>query len=308
MRILYFFFLIILVSCQVSKSKTTSSLSVVDIDNKYTTPEVTSINSSENVYGPLASEENNNLEQSVTMPIIALDFAPALYNSLAYIGLLEKLESKKIKPKLFITSGFSLIPIFLYSKYQNTNRVNFKMFSLMSKLKSKKVFSQKWKNIINDFLLDEFKNTKQESLPSLVLIPTYKNKRLSLIYSGEIVKNILNSINLKKIKNNFLLRPTSHYRNDLKQFGIDLSFNLSAISKEVTLKYSSGFVYGVYTKLSGYSHYEANDYISLGVENKTIDNIKNTVDLMNSINKKSEEISEMILKKINSWIERNRND
>ena len=182
------------------------------------------------------------------------------------------------------------------------------MFSLMNKLKSKKVFSTKWKEEIHDFLKAEFKKTKQESLTSLVLIPTYKNNKLSLIYSGEIVANILSSINLKQIKSNFLLRPTTQYRNDLKSFGIDLSFNLSAISKEVSLKYSSGFVYGVYTKLSGYSHYEANEYISLGVENKTIDNIKNTVDLMNSINKNSKEISENILDEINSWIEKNRNE
>ena len=280
-----------------------NDLVVVDsIDKSYSKPIVTSQNSDENIYGPLSLGDEEVIAEVSSDPIVALDLAPGLYNSLAYIELLEQLAKNQIYPKVIVTSGFGLIVASLYAKYQNLNRVNFKMFNLLSKLKNiKTVFSEKWMSEIEKFLNDEFRDERQESYSSLVVIPYYNNDDIELSYTGSLKKNIMRSLKLSDTKRNFLLRPTSFYRRKLSKLGVDLIFNFGVLGQSSKLEIGSGFLLGVFGKLKGYSLQPTNGFKLLEVKNENIDTIKNIGDLIGSVRSESKKVTVEIKNSISEW-------
>lgn len=300
------FFLICLFSfsCQVRRAKN-SDFAVVDLEQKYSKPQVTKINSDENVYGPVSENTLTGEKEGEVNPIVALDFAPALYNSLGYIELLSHLERKSIRPKVIITSGFSLLVASLYAKYQSTNRVNFKMFELMGKLqKTDGVFSKDWLDEVASFLEKEFKNSTIESLPTLVVIPKYEQNNLKIVYSGNIKENIMASLSLNKSRENFLIRPSINYRPEVKKLGIDFYYQFSALGDKVSFNRPSGFLLGVYSKIRGFSKYKPHGFEEINLNNNTIDNIPNIVDLMRVAKSNSFMLSEKIITNIDEWKKR----
>jgi len=199
----YLLLLIIFVfsfSCQ-TRNYRREQLNVVEIGDTSSKPKVTDKDSKENVYGPTSdslSHGDNNLEPIEKNPIIAIDLAPALYNSFSYIELLDQMDRLGVKPKIIITSGFSSIIAALYAKYESANRVNFKMFSLLNQIKNKEAFSADWMSIVSEFIEEEFEDDRQERFKTIVILPAYNGRNIRLIKSGSVSQNLMNALNLNR--------------------------------------------------------------------------------------------------------------
>lgn len=295
-------------SCVHKRSYQEAAPSIVEINENKIKPKVTDVNSRENTYGPSAkdteySKEKLEIENDSTVrePIIVLDLAPALYSSIAYIEVLSQLDKKNIRVKVIVSSGFTSVVAALYAKYQNANRVNFKLFSLFPIIKGYKPFSSSWIRRMNDFIDEEFGDVKQESLTGLLAIPSYKDEKLKLNYTGRLSKNLKAALQVVGNKNNFLLRPNQNYLHLVEKLGVDLVYRISAYGKETTLLSGSGFLLGMFSKLKGYAISERNNFRSLGIKETHIDKIGNTIDISSRVRTKVKEALGEIEELITDW-------
>ncbi len=304
MKLFSFFLLLILISSCQTRSRKNNQISVVDLDESSSKPKVTDKDSKENVYGPLnegavpIEDSDKKIEKN---PIIALHLAPALYNSFAYIELLDQMERLGVRPKIIVTSGFNSIVAALYAKYESANRVNFKMFSLLNQLKNKEAFSSDWMDSVSDFINDEFEEERQERLKIIVIIPAYKGRKVHLLKSGPLAQNIIDAIDLNRLNENFLLRPSLAYRKEVNQMGIDLSFYYSVFGAEDKISAPSGYLLGVYRKVRGFGRDPKAGFEQINVNNKNIDKVSNLVDQLASVRERSLELSEKAFEKIQKW-------
>jgi len=305
MRTLLFFSLIFLGSCQISRNST-SDVSIVDFNQTRNAPSVTAANSNENTYGPVSFNEDQEIVEKQKNPIVAIDLSPGLYNSLAYIELFDQLDRNSIEPNILVASGFSAVIAGLYAKYNNANRVNFKAFSLLAKLKKERAHSRSWYSELDDFLKEEFGEVKQESFKTLLVIPYYNKNKLVIKYSGILRKNLMRSIDLNKRASNFLIRPNSSYTRLVQKLGVDLMFKYTVFDSSEKIKTDSGFLLGIYSKIKGFTSFEAHDYKSLKVKSSSIDKIGNISDLLSGVRSRVNELVESMKLKIKIWKENKR--
>ena len=69
------------------------------------------------------------------------------------------LDKKNIQTKVFVSGGFTSVVAALYAKYQNANRVNFKLFSLFPIIKEYKLNIDK-KRPQSSIISNSYKITK----------------------------------------------------------------------------------------------------------------------------------------------------
>lgn len=287
-----------------------NSIESVNIENDFHSPVLNTEKIENDVYGPMANSsspitvEKNNSQRY----ILALDLSPALYQALAYAKLFTNLERKNIKVNIITSSGFSAIIAVIYAKYQSSSRLDWKLYALMRELGDGNiVFTSSWYRKIENFLKNEFNETRLEELKTLVAIPIFENGKYRLVHSGNIVSVLMESIKLQDSKNSFLLTPSPEYFGLEKEFGTDGIFRITAMPRRIRLKTISGFVLGVYSKLAGFIHYQTNEFQVLQEEeNIFIDNNPNISDLMSSVSESSKKISEEISVSIEEWTNKNR--
>jgi hypothetical protein len=280
-------------------------MSLVNIDERKRFPRVTNTDSGENIYGPISYNENSDSENENRNPILAIELASAMYSSIAYIEFLNRLE-KNIKPKVLVANGFTAIIAALYIKYQSSNRVSFKMFALLSRIKSIKPYSREWLEEINNFIDKEFLERKQEGYKTLLVIPSYNGSDIELIYTGLLASNLKSAVNLGERSTNFLLRPSSEYEKKLNKLGIDLHYKISVFGEKTIIQSESGFLLGVYSKIKGYSLLKRHRYKSLELNKLQIDKIENTIDISVEARKRSNAITHEIEQAIEDWKESKR--
>lgn len=292
-------------SCTYLKSKDYSFTETVSLSEG---DKDASVNIDENKtieYGPsFNSKLDNQKTKKMRLPIVALDLVPSLYGSLSYINLFNQLEKKKIKITIINTSSFASIIAILYAKYGNSSRVEWKLFSLLKKLKNEQMFSRKWDREIENFLVKEFGKKRLEEFPILVTIPQ-GNSPTKLVSSGGVVELILETLRLEKGQS-FLNQPNELYKAQVDKLGVDLRFKVSALPTNLKFRNPNGFVYGLYAKLGGYQKtIEDNNLYIIDVSFEFVDTIPNLSDLMMNSHADSERIAEEISQEIQEWISKN---
>lgn len=257
-------------------------------------------------YGPsLEKAENISMDKQKMQrkAVICFDLVPSLYASLSYISLFKELEKKEIYPNIINTSGFSAIIAALYGKYRNANKLEWKVFALLRNLKDKKIYSESWYNQIENFLQEEFKRTRLEQLSLLVTISSGQ-KNNPLVSSGEVVSTVMESLKISRPES-FLNRPSWDYREKLQDLGTDLYFLINAFPEQFKFQTPNGFVWGVYTKVSGfYRDVDSNNFI-IKSEIKFLDTLPNLSDLLISSHTDVSVIVDKISEDIEKWINKN---
>lgn len=230
------------------------------------------------------------------LKVLALDLYPALYKSIGYVSFLKEIDEKEIDVQIFSASGFSAIVAALYIKYENANRVEWKIFSLIRLLKGEKVYSSGWKKIISNFLHDEFGDMKLVELNKLLIIPQAKNNRVSFNFHLTVKRAVLNSLNLKsRNSNSILLSHNFKYEQAIKKLGADIIFRVSALVKRPLFKQGDDFIFGVYSKLAGNMLMESLKFNLINEDNEFyyIDHVENLTD---ELSKVDNSVKQLVLK------------
>lgn len=301
----FFFIFLLAVSCSTHKKNESRFTETVNFENTNHQIELDPSNNKNDTYGPNI-DENSSLKRDDTQlrkPVVTLDLVPSLYASLSYITLFRELEKNKIYPNIINTSGFSLVIAALYSKYKSASKLEWKVFALLRKLKGIKVHTSNWYDVIDNFLMEEFKNTRLEQLKILVSVPT-SGLRNELITSGKITEIIMNSIKIAN-SNSFINRPHYDYFPKLKKLGTDLYYLVSGFPNRFNFKTPNGFAWGIYTRVSGLYRSQGEALFEIKNEFPFIDTLPNLSDML--INTKSDVtfISDKISQEVADWINKN---
>lgn len=303
-RLLILFIFSFSVSCSFNPKSESGFIETVNIDKDQSNIETDITDKSEhNTYGPVFEEPANSTEEkSKRVPVLAIDLTPSLYASFAYLSLLRELEKKQIYPNVINTSSFTLVVATLYAKYRSVNKVEWKIFSLLKELKNLTIFTGDWYDEIEKFLEKEFKNKRIEQFKILITIPEGKNSK-KLIKTGRVVNVLMNSMRISK-KTNFINQPHLSYRSKIQNLGVDLYFSVNTLPRNFSFKIPNGFVWGLYTRVSGMMHNDDQVYF-IGHQLSKIDMVPNLSDLFGSSSNSVREISEKIIDNYEDWLNKN---
>lgn len=257
----------------------------------------------QNTYGPVYEKESKNLlDEKNRLPVFALDLVPSLYASLSYLALLKQLEENKIYPNIINTSSFTLVIAVLYAKYKSVNKVEWKLFSLLKKLRNTIIFTPQWLSAIEEFLINEFEDKRIEQLKILVTTPQGK-KSQKLIKTGKVVETIMNSLAVSK-KDSYINQPHFIYRDKILELGVDIYFCINALPKKFNFYVPNSFVWGLYTGISGMAHSDPSVNF-IGHQLLKIDKVPNMSDLFGNANESATFLNDEIKNKYQNWIDKN---
>ena len=265
-------------------------------------------------YGP--KEIHNNLEQSelaTREPVIALHLAPAGYHMAGYISLLRSIEQQKIKIAAISGEGLSSVLAALYAKYNDSNRVEWKLYSMFGRLQKVPFYSIKWKEKVQTFLEKEFENKKEHQLRSLLLVPLVVNDEVVMTKEEPVEIAVMSSLNitgsgLKAERLSSLLSTEVDYKEYLTQHAsADIVFQVGILPENFNLKGNSGYQYGIYSKKVYLLAKKSDVFYQLDYLENPIDEIPNIGEAIARTKKSSDNITSVMLKKINDWKNVNKN-
>ncbi len=288
-------------SCAHQKSESHGEvLNVVDFSQDAQSEDITISEKASTDYGPapLSGETDDapSEEGTAQSQVIALDLYPSLYNSLGFISLFSELEREKIKVSIITSQGFSAVFGALYAKYETANLVEWKAFALYQALGESRPFSEEWSEKYEDFLTEEFGDERTGRLKKLFFVPKQVEGKTVFNSNERIVDALMSAIDLKS-ESNALLAGRLDYLSKINRFGADQVYRVSFLPKRISLKRPDGFIYGVYSKLSGRAR---GPYIFSDAIKGNIDAFQNLSDSVYL----SREDSELFAKKIKQTLEK----
>lgn len=240
-------------------------------------------------------------------PICILHLAPAAYHAAGYISFFKSIEQRSLKISAISAEGFSIIPAALYAKYMDSNRVEWKMYALLGKLKGTRPFEKEWKKRVSEFLHDEFSELRVQQLRSLLLIPLLVNNEIVVSKDDLIHPSIMSALNItssssKGEKVSSLLSNQIDYDAFLRQvISADLIFQVSITPEVVDLENPDGYLLGIYSKKIYQLAKHSELFYQLDYIKTPLDQIPNIGQVVAKTKDSSDSIAKLILKKIEKW-------
>ena len=183
-------------------------------------------------------------------PTISLSLYSSLYHSLALLNLLKSIEQEEIKISMISSHGFGSLVVALYAKERSISSVEWSLFKLLKELKDEKMYTPSWRDKVDRFIDDEFKNLRLDQLKvKLVLPQVVAGDKIDFITKGNIA-SILKRNLLLTAADNFLQKPDI-YHYTIERFGIDINLAVSFIPETPSFEHLNGHSYGVITRLLG---------------------------------------------------------
>jgi len=246
MRILIIYLL--LTGC--SAQKTSSEFETVSMNSGVDTELKISENQTE-TYGPDNQNANEEIKALTEKePVISLSVYSSLYSSLALVDLFKRLEKEQLNISMIDANGFAAVVAALYAKEKSSNALEWKLFSLLKKIEGIKPYSKEWKEVVESFLEDEFKNMRLEQLKIFLKIPFLSNEKMILLKTGKITEVLLKNLDLND-NENYFKRPAI-YKRDLMESASDLNFNIVFLPKDIKFKLIDGYSWGIFTNYLGF--------------------------------------------------------
>lgn len=253
-----------------------------------------------NEYGPTGGESNQALPNSEKKIINSLTVYSTLYSSLGMVDLLAQAEKKKISFSLIAANGFASLISVLYAKEKSSNYLEWKLFDLLKRLKSKTPFTSDWEDTIRSFLKKEFGDMQLQQLKVLVLIPEKVGRDIKLSSSGNVVEKVMNSLSLKN-KNSFYL-SAKKIDVELASFGIDLNLSVAYLPNKPTFKLLTGYQWGLYTTYLSFIDRNNQLYRAITTDgDQVVDEVSPLSDLKNSYFESINEVLDDYAKEIEQW-------
>ncbi len=195
-----------------------------------------------------SSIQEEEVKEKKEKPKISLIVHSSLYHSISLLFVLKQLDEKQIKLSSLSCSGFSTLICALYAKEEKLNFVEWKLFDLLKKLQSKKVYSNEWNELLRDFLVKEFKNTKFSDLKLKLFIPSQYAGKI-LVNQSTLVKELIASVNIES-KHNYLLNPLE-FKFKLRELGEKNFSSILLLPEQVSFQSVESYKYGLMTSYLG---------------------------------------------------------
>lgn len=240
-----FLILILLFSCSTAQKKE----EIVNVEMSTDISANVEIDKTQNTsYGP-SIETAPKIKTKPRSAVISLTLYTSMYQSLAFLDLIKKLEKNSINISMISSQGFGSVLAALYAKEKSTSYLEWKLFDLLKRLKGKKIYSKDWSQTINSFISAEFKGLKVNQLKILLLIPEFNGSSLVMNKSEKVSSVLKRAISLKE-KSSFMTHPRL-YHNDFTKMGADISLMLGFLPQFINFKNLDGYEWGVYTRYLG---------------------------------------------------------
>lgn len=171
---------------------------------------------------------------------VSVLFTPALYSSMAYLGVLEQLSKEKVYVTKIFTSGFSTLLMAIYLKEKSLSKTEWSLFRLIRELKGEKPFSVNWQSKVYTFIEEEFKDTSWSDLgASLWGMSRRGNTELVLFLKNEV--QLMSVGMLTKNLEELIINSG----------GVDIEkyYTISSLPLKLDLKFSNDFLFGNYAKV-----------------------------------------------------------
>lgn len=315
MKLSFLFVLIFIFSCatkeKVADSGASSSYTGVSVEKDYNKkiPLIEAKKTSK-AYGPEV-EFKEYFGKRDAKEVVAIYLYPSLFNSLAYLKVVDNLQKYKKYPSVYSGAGMGAVIAAFFAMGLTPDHIEWKFFALLESLKNEKFQSREWKSIVSKFLRKEFKNKRIEQLKKALILPVYDKKlgKIRYLSRGNLYNILVINIDLSEDTNRVFLSPL--VMGDLKielllSKGIDKIAVLNALGPVLHFKRGDHFYVGIYSKLIGQAN-RLTEIESSNIEwfnfllgDRSI-NIVNDLQklMMNSINSNKE-----LVLKLNEFVEK----
>lgn len=235
-----------LISCTNARNNTDLETIVFDSDSGSVKIKKNTTSS----FGPFIKSDQETIDSGAEQSkVVALNFYPSLYESLAIIPYLKELEKQKTKISVISSFGFGAVLSALYAKEKSVSYLEWKIFDLMKRLDGVKIYSKDWQSKINEFMGKEFGKTKLHQMKVLMVIPEIKKNKVYLNQTGSIVEAIRHSIDLNSNSN--YLRNIKKFDTNLTHKSVDIVVNAVFISSDSKIKNIDNYRFGILTSYLG---------------------------------------------------------
>ena len=316
MKYFSYIFLATLLSCALNSQQNDKGINTVEVPLQQKKVLIDKDNHTyHSSYGPVEIIQDNskNSVMVVREPVVGIHLAPAAYHVAGYISLFRSLEEHKIKISALSGEGISAIVAALYAKYQDSNRVEWKLYALFGNLKDVYPFTKEWKQRIALFLEEEFQDQKLHQLKALLLVPLISNHEIVVRSNALVVTTLMSSLNItgadsKSITQSSLLSTQVNFKRYLEDFAkTDIIFQVSILPETFKLSGNSGFLLGIYSKKFYQLAKQGSLFYQLDYLLTPVDEIPNIGEAMARTKKSSDNLAMLIFNKIQMWKTKNNN-
>ena len=217
--------------------------------------DVTSVSLESKPEDKIVINDSTKADQELEFPkvrekSIALTMYSSLYHSLSLLEVLKNFEQKKIKVDIISSQGFGSLLAAIYAKDGSVGKMEWSLFKLVKNLHDKVPYSKSWREILDDFIDEEFKSLMLEDLKIQLLLPRINHVGLvSFEKNSSLGKLLKKQINLS-VKDQYYKKPRI-YDYLLKRYGRDLNVAISFMPEQPRLTRIVGYNYGLVTNHLG---------------------------------------------------------
>lgn len=248
------FLLLLIISC--STQKVTSDIETVSFQDN----DQEKLKIKEQTIQDITND-NEAEKKEERVPEISLSIYSSLYSSLGFLNLFTEIEKENIEINQITANGLAAVIAAVYAQDKSVNTLEWKLFKLLKSLKGITPYTSKWRERVEDFCKEEFKNKKLQDLKLAVIIPVYEQGILSIAKEGSIVDVLINNLQIESDKNYF--KKPSIFKRDLVNQVSDLNFNATFLPEEMKFKLIDGYSWGIFTNYFGFLLKNSNDIYAM---------------------------------------------
>ena len=301
LKIVCVLLLISLVSC--TKQKKEYGLGTVSLDNSDAISLVINKNANTS-YGPdVDLSDENSKEVAPREVILSLNLYSTLYQSVAVIDLLKRLEKEGINISILGGNGFASLLLALYAKEKSITYLEWKLFDLQKNLIDLIPYSPDWRSYLENFLQTEFGELRLSDLKTLLLIPIIKNDEVTFNDSAKVRKIVLESMTVENRKN--ILFSPEDFTMLFQKYSSDIHINMTYLSSNPKILKLDGFRWGVLTKYLGrLKQIESNNILD-SKDQLYLDKLISVSDIQKSFEQSNKNFVEKLKLKLDEWSQKN---
>lgn len=211
-------------------------------------------------YGPLPvlTGVTSFNETTVRQPVVAIVLGPSLNRTLAYLGFLAELKAEGVEPHILAAGEFGALLSSFWSLGLSDHRIEWEFFRLISETQNDRVYSRRWTREVTHFIKEHFSNKALESTHQKLVFPTYEweNEKVNYNVRGDLEDVLLSLFLLNKNRETSSNISFLEWRpielKEVRDQGGDIVIYLDALSTNVQLGRTDGYVLGAYRKAAGF--------------------------------------------------------
>lgn len=265
----YVLSLLVLLSCATqdqgqNKLKTDPlSNSSVNLEHDYTLspgakPELEQKNS-EGVYGPVPGYEMDDFEyatkQTKIIPVVGLYLGAGLMRASLHVNVLKALEYHAIQVHMISGMGVGAALATMYAFGLTPDFIEWRVFKFTKAVEGLRPLSEKWKNKLNEILLEGLMDKRIEQANMMLALPLYdqKTSEVVLVTRGTVEQLIEKQFEFspKATSGKYLsaMLGKGEMARLMSEQGADLKFAVNAMSEKLRFKQGDSFLAGIYGRL-----------------------------------------------------------